>query len=284
MRSLAVLSCGVAFAAAATAPASPPPPGGLWDWTGRGDFRAVVTVSASVLQKAAGGPIAAVVEWRRRDADPKQKAIIVTDSVGQVLTNVSTPVVEQHAGVIVFNPNTAGTYYVYYMPYTQSGIGSAKMNWIASTAGGGGDWQPAGNFSGKAAVRTRQDFVLPNPVTAKKFRWTCLRSWGSNAAWQGFVVELSFRTATGGWLANNATSADPSPVSGASGWQPDLGPPASGHPWQAMDGDIRTIWDPRGSPAWLSVEYDEPVTVDAIGVLGYGAMDKCHSESACFLR
>ena len=207
MRSLAVLSCGVAFAAAATAPPSPPPPGGLWDWTGRGDFRAVVTVSASVFQKAAGGPIAAVVEWRRRDADPKQKAIIVTDSVGQVLTNVSTPVVEQHAGVIVFNPNTAGTYYVYYMPYTQSGIGSAKMNWIASTAGGGGDWQPAGNFSGKAAVRTRQDFVLPNPVTAKKFRWTCLRSWGSNAAWQGFVVELSFRTATGGWLANNASIA-----------------------------------------------------------------------------
>ena len=223
-------------------PAAPPPPGGLWDWTGRGDFRAVVTVSARVLQQAAGGPIAAVVEWRRRDAEPEQKAIIVTDSAGHVLANVSTPKIEQHAGVIVFTPAAAGTYYVYYMPYTQSGIGGAHQKWIASAAGGGGDWQPAGNFSGKAAVHTRQDFVLPQPVTSKAFRWTCLRSWGSNPAWQAFVVELNFRTPTTGWLPNKATDTNPSPVTGASGWQPDLGPPPSGHPWQAMDGDITTIW------------------------------------------
>jgi hypothetical protein len=260
-------------------PAAPPPPGGLWDWTGRGDFRAVVTVSARVLQQAAGGPIAAVVEWRRRDADPEQKAIIVTDSAGQVLANVSAPQIEQHAGVIVFTPAAAGIYYVYYMPYTQSGIGGAHQKWTASTAGGGGDWQPAGNFSGKAAVHTRQDFVLPKPVTSKAFRWTCLRSWGSNPAWQAFVVELNFRTPTTGWLPNKATDTNPSPVTGASGWQPDVGPPPSGHPWQAMDGDITTIWDPQGSPSWLSVEFDEPVTIDAIGVLGYGAMDACCWQS-----
>eukprot|EP01048_Picozoa_sp_COSAG05_P015088 COSAG05_NODE_1778_length_4099_cov_2.396000_1_plen_958_part_00 len=245
----------------------PQQPGGLWDWSGRGDVRAVVTVSAGMMEEAAAGPVAAVVEWRRRDTD-LSKAVIVTDSAGHVLTNISTPVMEQHSGIVVFTPGSAGTYYVYYMPYTQSGIGHANMKWVAG-GGGGGDWESAGSFEGKAAVHTRQDFVLPHPISARKFRWSCLRGWGSDPAWQAFLVELNFRTVQGGWLPNNATSANPAPVTGASSWQPSGGS-SGGQPWQAMDGDTRTLWDPRGSPAWLAVEFDQPQAVDAFGILSYG--------------
>ena len=36
---------------------TPPPPGGLWDWRGRGDVRAVLNVSAATLRASAGGPL-----------------------------------------------------------------------------------------------------------------------------------------------------------------------------------------------------------------------------------
>ena len=121
-----------------------------WPWPHRGDVRAVITVAPTELSTAAaaGGPLAAVVQWRRRDMHPEQKAVIVTDSAGQVLSNVTIPVVEQDRGVIVFNPTPGeSTYYVYYMPYTQSGIGQTHLKWDTSGAAGGGDWAPAANFS-----------------------------------------------------------------------------------------------------------------------------------------
>ena len=89
-----------------------------WPWPHRGDVRAVITVAPAELSAAAGGPLAAVVQWRRRDAHPEGKAVIVTDSAGRELGNVTTPVVEQDRGVIVFTPTPGQTtYYVYYMPY-----------------------------------------------------------------------------------------------------------------------------------------------------------------------
>ena len=77
--------------------------------THRGDVRAVITVAPAELSAAAGGPLAAVVQWRRRDAHPEGKAVIVTDSVGRELGNVTTPVVEQDRGVIVFTPTPGQT-------------------------------------------------------------------------------------------------------------------------------------------------------------------------------
>ena len=79
-------------------------PGGLWDWRGRGDVRAVVDVAAGDLRRAGAG-LSAVIEWRRRDAEPGQKAVIVTDSAGNVVANATAPVVEQHRGVVVFTPH-----------------------------------------------------------------------------------------------------------------------------------------------------------------------------------
>ena len=209
----------------------------------RGDVRAVITVAPAELSAAAGGPLAAVVQWRRRDAHPEGKAVIVTDSVGRELSNVTTPVVEQDRGVIVFTPTPGQTtYYVYYMPYTQSGIGQTHLLWDAPSGAAGGDWTPAANFSSvQKGSAARQVFVLPKAITAQKFRWTCTKTWGSNSAWQGFLRELEFRTKDGGWLPNRATSAHQAPVVAASGWQSNNGNPPSGHPWQAMDGDPKTL-------------------------------------------
>ena len=47
-----------------------------WPWPHRGDVRAVITVAPTELSTAAaaGGPLAAVVQWRRRDAPGAQRS------------------------------------------------------------------------------------------------------------------------------------------------------------------------------------------------------------------
>ena len=142
---------------------------------------------------------------------------------GNVLPNVTTPVVEQHRGVIVFTPLPTShshpapqTYYVYYMPYTQSGIGHSDEHWVAPNS----NWTTAGSFTAQAAVTMRQVFVLPHTVHASQFKWTCETTYGG---FQGFLVELAFRTSNGAWLDNHATAKDTSPVVGATGWQPSPG-------------------------------------------------------------
>ena len=242
-----------------------------WLWPHRGDVRAVITVTKAELAAAAGGPVAAVVEWRRRDANPSEKGVIVTDSEDTVL-NASTPLITQHHGVVVFTPSTpAGgnqTYYVYYMPYTQSGIGSVHLAWDPPDAGQSGHWSPAANVTTvQKAIHARQVFTLPKPVTSRKFRWTCTKTWASNSAWQAFLLELEFRTADG-WLANHATSAHQAPVAAASSWQPRQ--TGDGQPWAAMDGNVSTMWDPRSTPAWLDLDFGKEITVEAVGVTSGG--------------
>ena len=271
-------------------------PDSRWLWPHRGDVRAVITVTAAEGQAAAGGPLAAVVEWRRRDANPNQKGIVVTDSSGRVLDNVTTPVVTQHQGVVVFTPSASGssssssssgggsssasggaqTYYVYYMPYTQSGIGGAKFAWDPPTVGPN-HWSPVTNVSTvQKGVKTRQVFALPKPVQGRRFRWTTTQAWGG---FQAFLVELEFRTSNG-WLPNHATSTNHTPVIAASSWQPEGTSKMSGEPWTAMDGDVTTLWDPRDNPAgdWLELDFGKEIAIEAIGVMGCG--DTTHDVKA----
>ena len=215
-----------------------------WLWPHRGDVRAAITLTAAELAAAAGGPIAAVVEWRRRDANPEKKAILVTTSAGDILHNVTVPVITQHMGVVVFTPEPASpgddsagsqTYYVYYMPYTQSGVGHVHLTWDPPGAGPSA-WSPAANFSTvQKGVHSRQVFALASPATSSRFRWTCTETWGG---FQGYLIELEFRTSAG-WLTNHATSAQQAPITAASSWQPWLG--RGGQAWAAMDGDNRTV-------------------------------------------
>jgi len=92
------------------------PPRGVGGWpvADLGNHRARVVVD---VQAAA---VRVHIPWRRRDADPANKAIIVVDAAtGQRLRNVFVASVTREAGDVVFQPTTApGEYFIYYMPWT----------------------------------------------------------------------------------------------------------------------------------------------------------------------
>ena len=111
---------------------------GLWDWPHRGDVRAGLKIAPDL----AGKQISATLVWRRRDAQPEEKRVLVTTQNDTVLSGVSAPLVEQHSGVVVFTPPMPGVYYCYYLPYTQSGIGHITFAWDPpSNESSGVEWQ-----------------------------------------------------------------------------------------------------------------------------------------------
>ena len=97
-----------------------PAAAGVGTWPGElGSHRAVVQVSR---------PSDAVwlhLPWRRRDARPDNKAILMFDAAtGKRLANVAIVSLTPACGEIVFQPATApGKYYVYYLPASRTGTG-----------------------------------------------------------------------------------------------------------------------------------------------------------------
>jgi len=62
------------------------------------------------------------VDWRRRDRNPQQKAIFVTDAGGLRIPNVLVRNVNREHGEIWFDaPKGSGDYFIYYMPYKNEG-------------------------------------------------------------------------------------------------------------------------------------------------------------------
>jgi Glycoside hydrolase 123, N-terminal domain len=114
---------------------------GSWDpESGLGNHRAVVHVAAaagSVMPSSRKDPAqspavmplpkpAAVrvrIPWRRRDADPDKKNLMVFDAAtGARVTNVLVLTVGRETGDLVFEPKAVpGDYYVYFMPYRSEG-------------------------------------------------------------------------------------------------------------------------------------------------------------------
>ena len=91
---------------------------GSWDpEAGLGNHRAVVRVEASVAA------VRVRIPWRRRDADPGKKDLLVFDAAtGARVTNVHVLAVSRESGDLVFEPRTVpGDYYVYFMPYKSEG-------------------------------------------------------------------------------------------------------------------------------------------------------------------
>jgi len=115
---------------------------GKWDpESGLGNHRALVRVEAvapgklgvqlrkdrpPVMTAEFAKTAAAVrvrIPWRRRDADPDQKNIVVVDAAtGARIANVYPLAINRESGDIVFEPKTVpGDYYVYFMPYKSEG-------------------------------------------------------------------------------------------------------------------------------------------------------------------
>lgn len=252
-----------------------------WDWSHRGDVRAIVSVPEALV----GTEVSVTIVWRRHDFRPEGKRVLVTDHSGLELANITTPVVEQHYGVVTFTPSrlsTNRTYFVYWLPYTQSGIG-AGMRFAWDTAPSA-HFESIGSFQLAMGTKAGQAFSLPVPHRGSKFRWQCSNT---GIGLQPFLSELRLQcgdsgpilATCSGWLPNTATSTNHSPVAGSSGEQPAGDPSGTDGPaWMAMDGNLSTFWDGTSEAAWLDVMLPAEHTITAVEVFNYG--DHTHDCSA----
>ena len=112
-----------------------------WSPDDLGNHRAIVTVTGRARV------VHVVLPWRRPDADPEQKNLIVTDSAGRRVTNVRRGAISREQGEIWFEALTGpGRYFVYYLPYQLGGrpnyptatypafVDSAASTWSTSGA------------------------------------------------------------------------------------------------------------------------------------------------------
>lgn len=88
-----------------------------WNADSLGNHRAVIRVYQQ------GDFISVSIPWRRRDPNPQDKRIIVTDSAhNRLITNAVASDITQESGTVRFQPVSGpGLYYVYYMPYRNEG-------------------------------------------------------------------------------------------------------------------------------------------------------------------
>ena len=115
------------------------PAAAAWNADELGNHRAVVRVAVKA------DAVLVRIPWRRRDADPENKGLIVVDAAsGARLKNVLAVEVNREYGDIVFQPASGpGNYYVYYMPYRLTGsrnypnatylapVATAEAAWLA---------------------------------------------------------------------------------------------------------------------------------------------------------
>lgn len=232
-----------------------------WAWPHRGDVRAVVSVPPQI----SGAPVAVEITWRRHDRNPDTKRVIVTD-LNDIELPSWAPIITQHVGVVVFTPlvsATNSTYYVYYLPYTQSGIGHITFSWDEPDEAG--NWTDIGSWKVVSGTSAPQVFLLPTPVTGTRFRWQCDQT---TKHFQPFIREIRIRNSTE-WVGNQASAVNPSPVFDSSGWRPG-GDPLTGESWCAMDGNITTIWDATTEFAWLDLQFTTPLNMSAVELTAYG--------------
>lgn len=88
-----------------------------WNADSLGNIRAVIEVKDNT-------PLARVViPWRRSDAHPENKRIIIEDAgTGGQITNFRTGLLDNEKGEVYFEPASGkGIYYIYYMPYRNEG-------------------------------------------------------------------------------------------------------------------------------------------------------------------
>ena len=93
-------------------------PYGLGNWDARtlGNHRAVLEVGTP------GQAVWAHIPWRRRDARPELKHIIVVEAAtGRVVTNTVALAVASAFGDLVFQAPAAGAYHAYYLPSLAKG-------------------------------------------------------------------------------------------------------------------------------------------------------------------
>ena len=95
---------------------------GRWNPDSLGNQRVVLHVADTGTR----GAVQALIGWRRRDANPEAKRIVVTDARGQRVANVSVGWVRRDSGEVKFETMAGvGDYFLYYLPYA----GSVRSNY-----------------------------------------------------------------------------------------------------------------------------------------------------------
>jgi hypothetical protein len=100
----------------------------LWP-AGLGNQRARVEVAtkADVVQVH--------VPWRRRDTAPEKKNIVVVNAAGKTVPNRVAVQINREYGDVVFQADTPGEYFVYYMPFVEKMVDwSYSMEYAAPQA------------------------------------------------------------------------------------------------------------------------------------------------------
>ena len=121
---------------------------GEWEPEGLGNHRFVVEAPAA-------REVRVDLPWRRRDANPEGKAVIVVAAKsGERVVNVRRVLVTPETGSFLFEPSAgAGLYYFYYLPYTTEGKNYPKVTYLAPEVRANNAWAPAGNASNFPAAR-----------------------------------------------------------------------------------------------------------------------------------
>lgn len=80
-----------------------------------------------IIVNAKSDAVYVMIPWRRRDSDPQQKRLIITDLQGKVMKNIFRLNINREFGEFIFQPESGQTnYYVYYMPYK----GNKNSGWF----------------------------------------------------------------------------------------------------------------------------------------------------------
>lgn len=109
---------------------------GFWTPDTLGNHRAVVEVHT------ASDMVAVTIPWRRRDANPEEKGIVIMNAAtGKQVANVLRRSITGEKGEIIFDASGGkGEYYIYYMPYKTSGGPYPKINYVKENTAPNGDW------------------------------------------------------------------------------------------------------------------------------------------------
>ncbi|UKT62843.1 glycoside hydrolase domain-containing protein [Pedobacter mucosus] len=85
-----------------------------WNPDSLGNHRVVIQFNGN------GGIVHTKIDWRRRDLHPETKGIIVLNSNGKIVKSSSENITRE-SGDVYFEANSAGKYYIYYLPYKNEG-------------------------------------------------------------------------------------------------------------------------------------------------------------------
>ncbi|TKC07197.1 glycoside hydrolase domain-containing protein [Pedobacter frigoris] len=140
-----------------------------------GNHRAVISVGKNT------DAAEVKIEWRRRDWDADQKAIIITDEKGNKIDNIYRIHINSEEGHFVFQPTGgAGKYFVYYYAWSgRKGNGGFSGNYLKKEKEPNEDWVEKNNLTTsklkleQAKVieiqsRTAFDSFFPMEIVAKK--------------------------------------------------------------------------------------------------------------------